>query len=284
MSKNIAVLFSGGLDSTYLVWKNLQEGNIVTPVYIDVKNNVNKVKLEEYYSEKLMNLFNDEFGDKIKPLKTIMSIDLFEYGDFLQFKQVPIWIFGLLWINDRTYDEIQVGYIAGDDAVGFVDDIEHIYYSFNKIMSEQLPLKFPLMKIQKYDIIRWLPKKYIKLTYSCENPIDVEELEDGSFDYKLCGNCPACKKIIHTDKFGFGLNERELLIKEEYYKRELDNVNIKIKYPNGELGKSVAIIDGEQLSIQFDDYNEPIDIEMKELADELVHSYNDATKEKIFKE
>lgn len=284
MNKNVVVLFSGGLDSTYLVWKNLKDGNIVTPIYIEVKNNEIKVKLEEYYSKKLMELFKEEYGDKIKPLKTIMSVDLFESGDYLNFKQVPIWIFGMVFINSGLYDEIQVGYVIGDDAIGYVSDIEHIYHSFNRIMSEQLPLKFPLIKILKYDIINWLPKKYIDLTYSCENPKIIKELDNG-YDFELCGDCPACKKIIHSNKFGHGLNKKELLLKEKIYHDELVLINNKIKYTNGD---EPIKDDGKQLKLDFDYFqpksNDTIDdYDLKTMANELTEVTN-KTKEKIFKE
>lgn len=47
MNKKVAVLFSSGLDSTYLIWKNLNEGNEVFPIYITISNNENKTILEK---------------------------------------------------------------------------------------------------------------------------------------------------------------------------------------------------------------------------------------------
>ena len=47
MSKKVAVFFSGGLDSTYLVWKNLSDGNTVLPVYVEIENNEVKTILEK---------------------------------------------------------------------------------------------------------------------------------------------------------------------------------------------------------------------------------------------
>jgi len=228
-----------------------------------------------------MILFREEYGDKIRPIKTIMNIDLFEYGDFLDFKQVPIWIFAMLWINSRYYDEIHVGYVMGDDAIGYIDDIEYIYYSFNKIMSEQIPIKFPLVKTQKSHIIRELPKKYTELTHSCENPYNVTKLKDGGYDYKMCGICPACTKIIHTDKFGFGLNDRELHLKEEIYERELRRVTERIKYPNGIISDK-KIADGKQLKINFIYSDTPVETEYP-ISDLDVENI-EVTREKIYKD
>lgn len=47
MSKKVAILFSGGLDSTYLVWKNLKEGNVVLPIYVEIENNEVKTTMEK---------------------------------------------------------------------------------------------------------------------------------------------------------------------------------------------------------------------------------------------
>jgi len=55
--KKVAVLFSGGLDSTYLVWKNLNEGNIVYPIYIEIENNITKTILEKNRIELLYKEF-----------------------------------------------------------------------------------------------------------------------------------------------------------------------------------------------------------------------------------
>jgi len=46
-AKNILVLWSGGFDSTYLVYKNLQEGNNVFTIYNKIINSKDKIKYEK---------------------------------------------------------------------------------------------------------------------------------------------------------------------------------------------------------------------------------------------
>ena len=53
MSKKIAILFSGGLDSTYLMWKALKAGHDVYPIYIEVRNNEIKSLIEKQQCELL---------------------------------------------------------------------------------------------------------------------------------------------------------------------------------------------------------------------------------------
>lgn len=46
--KKVGVLFSGGIDSTYLIWKNLKEGNYVIPFYVEIINNEKQTNFTIY--------------------------------------------------------------------------------------------------------------------------------------------------------------------------------------------------------------------------------------------
>ena len=59
--KNVFILWSGGLDSTYLIYKNLNEGNKVISGYVSLLNNGKKVDMERQAIEKLKEEFNKEF-------------------------------------------------------------------------------------------------------------------------------------------------------------------------------------------------------------------------------
>jgi hypothetical protein len=219
MSKKIVILFSGGLDSTYLVWKNLKEGNIVTPVYIEIKNNANKVLLEKNRIKLIHDELDKEFNQSdfvtsnLKPIEYLMDVNLGNtwYSDPLIFKQIPIWIFGLLFIQGIDADEIQIGYVGNDDAVSYIDDIINIYQSYESICNPMIPLKFPLVKHFKSEIMHDLPQQYRDLVVSCENPNIIEknkqsiksiEFSDNDFlEYEPCCECASCKKIISTDYY-----------------------------------------------------------------------------------
>ena len=53
MGKKNLVLWSGGLDSTHLVYDNLSNGNKVSALYIELTNNDTKVKLEKAALKKM---------------------------------------------------------------------------------------------------------------------------------------------------------------------------------------------------------------------------------------
>ena len=176
MDKKVAILFSGGLDSTYLVWKNLTDGNEVYPIYIEIENNDKKTMLEKNRIKLLWKEFNNEFHYN-KPLNKsllhdiqyVLKVNVSSREDSLYFKQIPIWMFAMAFLQSLSIDEIQIGYVANDDAISYLSDIQNIYKSFEVISEPLLPLTFPLVKNQKHQIFRELPIQYRDLIFSCEN-------------------------------------------------------------------------------------------------------------------
>jgi 7-cyano-7-deazaguanine synthase in queuosine biosynthesis len=194
--KNVGVLFSGGVDSTYLIWKNLKEGNRVHPYYIEIKNNENKTKLEKNRIELLFTEFKKEYPDLITNIKYGMDIYITE-SNGLSYVQMPIWLLGVLFFSDRNIDEFQIGYVCGDDMVSYVDDILKIYNSYKSVKNYDVKLKFPILKMHKDIIYSELPPKYLSLTVTCENPTIIEGNGD-IIDYTPCCHCNPCKKIMSS--------------------------------------------------------------------------------------
>lgn len=207
MSKKVGVLFSSGLDSTYLVWKNLKEGNIVTPVYLEITNNVNKVIMEKNRVELLVKEFrkDTELTGKINNVEYTIDVGVRSCADKLFFHQIPIWMLGILFIQGLDIDEIQIGYVANDDAIPYLNDIKKIYKSYQSITEKLLPLTFPLMKMKKWQMVRELPQRYKDLMFTCENPRIIESTkEDTIIQYEPCCNCVPCKSIIASDYYETG--------------------------------------------------------------------------------
>lgn len=196
-SKKVGVLFSGGLDSTYLIWKNLTEGNEVYPIYIEIKNNDRKVKLEKNRIELLYKKFNEEFGNKIHDIRYAVEILVRDTTvSELHFNQLPIWIIGLQWLYGLDVSEFQFGYVMNDDAISYIDDIKNIHKSFSGLHNKVIELTFPLIKEKKYVMANNLPKKYFDLVVSCENP-DIIDDKIEILKYEPCCECSACKRLIY---------------------------------------------------------------------------------------
>lgn len=224
--KKVLILFSGGLDSTYLMWKNLEEGNIVYPIYVNIGNNEKKTKIELQQCALLIKLFQDAYPGRCKNHHT--GMDLTIYGDCneVSLLQMPIWVMGIIYSNRLSeVDEVQIGYVMNDDAISYLDEIKKLYYSFKPLMNlEDKPmpkLLFPLMKEKKWFMHEKLPYDYRELTFSCENVQIIEETDikeehemneeelfvsklslrqktllplKKEYKFKLCGDCHPCRR------------------------------------------------------------------------------------------
>lgn len=233
-NKNVLILFSGGLDSTYLIWKNLKEGNNIFPVYVELDNNINKSIVEKQEIKLLHEKFVNEFGfGRIQPIHFVTKLGIYgSYQSPVNFPQPILWIFSLIFSINKYIDEIQIGYVINDDAISFINEIKNVYRSLKPFMDYQKPIKFPLIKETKFKLIDELPKKYLSHVTSCENPnltkISVKNKNNGNkyTFYKPCGGCISCKKIINNNYFG------SQIIKNKYieFNKELERIETDVQY------------------------------------------------------
>lgn len=204
-NKVVGVLFTSGVDSTYLVYKNLMEGNTVLPYYINLTNNANKCKKELEQIKKLISLFKDDYKEKIANIDLIADVQVNTNGrnDCYALVQPAIWLFGLSWRHGEV-DEFQMAYVANDCALSYLDDIKRVHNSYRGLMEKKVkfaPLKFPLIKYTKKEMMYALPDKYAEHVYSCENP-DTSYVDPKNPTLESCGYCEPCKKydkISHYD-------------------------------------------------------------------------------------
>jgi hypothetical protein len=232
--KRVAVLFSGGLDSTYLVWKNLKEGNTVYPIYIELENNEVKTILEKNRIELLWKEFEKEFckedgyyDSKLKSIIYAIKMGIRANEGSLYFKQMPIWIFSAVFLQGMdNIDEIQIGYVSNDDAISYLEDVQNIYKSYQAISEPMKPLTFPLTKKKKWQIVHELPKQYLHLIVSCENARIVGSKDAELIEYEPCCECVPCKTIIASEYYGTGNYP-------DNYKKGLVQMYARYLYRNG---------------------------------------------------
>lgn len=191
MKKSIGVMFSGGLDSTYLVWKNLRRGHFVNLYYVEIENNDTKAKKEKEQIEKLWKAFDDAYPGMVGSMCVIMNIKVLETFDpSYVLVQPPVWVYALSWIQHRV-DEVQIAYVSGDDAIRFIPSIQNLYKAYGGFMVDNFkmkPLKFPLIKISKEKMMAELPRKFAEHVWSCEPQYyDMDAIHP-------CGTCVPCKK------------------------------------------------------------------------------------------
>ena len=210
MSKKVVVLFSGGLDSTYLVWKNLKEGNTVIPVYVEIENNEVKTKLEKNRIELLWKEFEKEFRKpedsyydfKLKSIMYAVKVGVHANEGSLYFHQIPIWMFSIVFLQGMVdVDEVQIGYVSNDDAISYLDDIQNIYKSYQPISEPMKPLVFPIIKKKKYMMAQELPEQYRKYIFSCEAARIIGKEDVEFIEYEPCCECAPCKTIIASEYY-----------------------------------------------------------------------------------
>jgi 7-cyano-7-deazaguanine synthase in queuosine biosynthesis len=183
--KKVFVLWSGGLDSTFLVEKNLKEGNEVLAGYIELKNNERKTIREKKAMNELSILFRKNYP-KFWDYGTIGEYFIRESGINVALKQLPLWITATLYLP--RVDEIQIGYTMNDDAISYIPDVISIYAAYQNIMLDKLPpLIFPLIKQKKADTLYTISEEVRKLVTFCES-------ENSDF----CGKCHSCERMIDT--------------------------------------------------------------------------------------
>ena len=176
------VLWSGGVDSTYLIWRLLKEGHKVKAGYINLVGNGEQTKREL------------EAISKIRPFFEKWN---FEYiGEPIDFSvkcgnndwclSYPPLFLMLPYIIPQDVDEVAIGYVMNDDAISFLDEIKAIYNSMQGLCRSELPkLIFPITQIKKHDIWYGIPEEIRCYVTWCENHHG-EPNKD---------NCPSCKRM-----------------------------------------------------------------------------------------
>ena len=184
--RKVLLAWSGGLDSTYLLQKLLQEGCHVTTVYINLIGNGNKPHVEREVINKLDNVLQE-----LDLYHKHYEVDFtYYYNNCINLAQVVPWLTGLLaYANNNNADEVNIVYVMGDDAISFLTEITKIWNSFSGINGGHIPIKFPLIKHSKKMILNEIHPKLRDLVVWCENP---------GHNGEHCSECASCKRTVYN--------------------------------------------------------------------------------------
>jgi len=228
---NILIPFSGGLDSTFLIYKTLKDENTPILTYFKVKNNTLKTRIELIHRKaiigELKKIFEKSILERwIEDLGEQIEIEITgEVNESYALIQPPIWIYGIHSVSERKYDKIQIAYVLGDHAVSYLEDIQTLYKAYTPFVRNKIndlkPLEFPLIKYHKEEIIDELPKSLLNLTWTCENPRIVFE-DEQCFVYSSCiakrCKCTPCQhNPIASVKYGVYIKtSKELVVLDNW--------------------------------------------------------------------
>lgn len=213
--KHPLIVFSGGMDSTYLLWKALEQGNVHT-CYLNATQSQDKVPMEIAARKLITPVLERLTGNKVltdsvlnynKGKKLYVTTDGYDQNvndpspEDMTWGQAYLWIFGLLQLsNYRIHSEIQMGYILGDSISCRLDNIQQAWYHLQMFSKyKPLELNFPISLREKSQILDELPRELIRHIWTCELPaVSVDAFHEKT--YEPCGHCHACrerKKLVY---------------------------------------------------------------------------------------
>lgn len=190
MNEYNIIVFSGGFDSTLVLYNLLNEGKDVITVEIEVDVSYEKVNMEREARDRIINYLSSKFYDRqIKRNKiTINSSKSVIKSSGLA--QPLFWVpSALLCTEAFSKNHIYFGYIQNDQTN--IEYIKGIVKSAEKLQPyKEFICEFPLLFTSKEEVLYTLienePFLFENAT-TCENAFNKDD---------FCGDCKPCKHLI----------------------------------------------------------------------------------------
>lgn len=200
--KKSLIVWSGGMDSTSLVFKAILENKPFETIYFYPLCNKEKAANELFARNRIKDLFEKEYGVTWKDHVISIENGLTTYFSDVTFGQAAAWLYGLLMngIDVEKYKEVEFGYVLRDEF--WVDQIMYedmfkatakvklrgkipppLVYPYKYTFKEEVPNEF----IKKDDKILETYAKILELIWTCE-PVSK------SRNWQ-CGKCYSCRKL-----------------------------------------------------------------------------------------
>jgi 7-cyano-7-deazaguanine synthase in queuosine biosynthesis len=182
------ILFSGGLDSTYLLSETLRTSH-ADVLYISASQHPDKVTAEQNAIFNILKYLRPKRPYRVRKVYSLDISNLPVFTDY-SFGQVPGWLFGsLATVDGAIHSRVSISYVMGDQVSLYLDSIEKAWNALSTCSKIVLtPIEFPLKLTSKKKIMAELHPDLYKLTWVCETPIKI--VKTGKI--KPCGKCDAC--------------------------------------------------------------------------------------------
>lgn len=193
--KKAVVLWSGGVDSTYIIWRFLETMEIGGVKYDKIKvmqvdwHNQAGVEGNRYARDSIKKVLNTKYRDTIDSLVTFVEEHTITFTDPLVgggLMQPPLWLLiGLYCVN--LTDDLIFGYVKTDCFWHKANDFNMASFHIQKIMGkEDVILRYPLEWMQKHEIISEMKKGFSELYEACWY------CEFGNHTRGPCKKCESC--------------------------------------------------------------------------------------------
>jgi 7-cyano-7-deazaguanine synthase in queuosine biosynthesis len=186
------ILFSGGLDSTYLLNFRLKHAPADT-LYVSGGQHPLKIEAETKASAKILKLIEADQPYKVRNRLTLDSLS-FAGAPATGFTQAPAWLFAALYHADpEVHNAVDIAYVMGDEITGCIHQLERAWEALWSVGKQGplVPLQFPLKMHRKAQFLQELPQKILDEVWVCEVPTKPGKT------IKACGQCAACVRSFH---------------------------------------------------------------------------------------
>jgi 7-cyano-7-deazaguanine synthase in queuosine biosynthesis len=179
----ILLMFSGGLDSTGVFWKLIQEKEQLHVHHLYLVNKENRAKAEDKAVKDIL-----DYMKKIRDFS--YSESYHEYpsynGGFMWDSDIYNFVAGTICISVKTIKEVAIGRTKSD--AGFERRAERGTKILN-LLAPNVNKIYPVGDMTKKEIYQMLPEDLIKLTWSCRTPVYKED------NIETCKRCKTCLEI-----------------------------------------------------------------------------------------
>ncbi len=179
------VMWSGGLDSTALIWHYLQRGYEVSAGYIAYRANVGKTAAELRAIDRMLPFLNRYSFT----FKGVVGWFRWNYGMSDNLHRGPFGLVGILYASmlEEKFDEIGLGVVREDNvSKAELDAFSKFHRALRPFLLVKNPLRFPLHRRAKKELLATLPAELREHLWTCD--------QISARQRRPCGRCPRCQR------------------------------------------------------------------------------------------
>lgn len=184
-SPKVLIMFSGGLDSTGVLWKYINESEELHVHHLYLVNKENRALAENKAVREIV-----EYTLKIRTFG--FSESYHEYpcynNNFIWDSDIFSFMAGSICLSMKTLRQVAIGTTASDISPNLSERIKRANKIFDAFGTEAQKV-YPLCNMKKKQVYEMLPEDLRNLTWSCRTPIYENE------DMKKCGRCKTCRQL-----------------------------------------------------------------------------------------
>lgn len=211
--KHPLIVYSGGIDSTYLLYSELKKGDVYT-CYIEGAQSQDKARLEQEGRAKNITILEKLTGNRVLSDTIVKTTTTWtartsngnyvDNGNCAQdgtWGQAHQWLNGILYVsNSDKHSSIQMGHVLGDCISIHLGSQKKAWKYIQRFTKNApIPLEFPLAMYEKFDLMYRMPYEVIANIWVCELP--KKHFPEGNEigEFQPCRCCSACITFMQAD-------------------------------------------------------------------------------------